>query len=69
MLLLLVVVEWYFNFQNAEVCCCNWAVISGIAFHRLSFWYQASNSLHDPFSPGPSTSTEVSLSSMASPGL
>jgi hypothetical protein len=37
---------------------------SPIASHRLSSWCQASNPLHDPFTPGPSTTAEATPSPM-----
>jgi hypothetical protein len=48
------------------VPCFNWAARSPTASHKLSSWCQASTSLLDPFSPGPSTATEAASSQMAS---
>jgi hypothetical protein len=61
-----VIFPWYWHFQNNGVLCCNWATLSPVTYHRLSLWCQASTSLHDPFSPGPSTDTKAAPSPMAS---
>lgn len=49
--------------------CCNWVALLPITCQRLSSWYQASTSLHDPFNPRLSTTTEAAHSPMDSPGL
>lgn len=58
---------WYWHLRNC------WSLLLQLdcAFttNKPSSWWQASTSLHDPFSPGPSPATEAAPSLMASPGL
>jgi hypothetical protein len=66
LLLSLVVIPQYRHLQIAQVTASNVLTFSPIDIHRLSWWCQASTSLHDPFYPIPSTVTEAAPSSMAS---
>lgn len=59
---ILVIISYHRPFQNAGAPCYNWVVLSPMASSRLCSWCQASSSFHDPFSPGPSTATEVAHS-------
>lgn len=45
--------------KNTGIFCCNFAIFSPTASHRLSSGSPASITLHDPFSPGPSIASEL----------
>lgn len=57
-------VPWYWHLQNTEVFCCNWTALSPKPLiSSLSCW-QASTSLHDPLSPGPSNFSQCQVSAI-----
>ena len=60
---------WYWHLQSAEVLCCNWAAFSPVASAGLFSWWQASASLHCPFSPGDSIASKAPPSPMVLPHL
>jgi len=59
----LVIIPWHWHLKYTGAFCCN--QVSSITSWRLFSLCQASDPLHDPFIPGPSTAPEAAPSSMA----